>query len=163
MQSLYAQQKNNMKKIFFIIIGIIAIFLLVRFIIVRNSPPTVTVVPKSEITYANATPELIDVDAPIPGATLTSHTFSITGKAKGTWYFEGSFPVEVRDLKGALIANSIAKAEGEWMTTNAVPFTASVTIPQAYTGGVMVILKNDNPSGMPENDRSISFPVFLNN
>ena len=36
----------------------------------------------------------------------------IEGKARGNWFFEASFPIELRDNTGALLATAIAQAEG---------------------------------------------------
>src|SRR5688572_9142258 len=48
------------------------------------------------ITYVNATDNLIRVETPTPGA-VTGKEFSVMGQARGTWFFEASFPVELLD------------------------------------------------------------------
>ena len=83
------------------------------------------------------------------------------GEARGNWYFEASFPIEVRDAAGNVIATGIAQAQGDWMTENFVPFVATVQIPANYIDEAVLVLMNDNPSGMPENARSISFPITI--
>jgi hypothetical protein len=111
-------------------------------------------------TYINASPDNIVVDLPFPGA-VTGKTFSVTGKARGTWYFEASFPIEVKDKDGKTIAQLPAQAQGEWMTTEFVPFNVVVSVPQTYIGPATLILHKDNPSGLPQNDASISFPITI--
>ena len=87
--------------------------------------------------------------------------YRLPGSALGTWYFEGSFPVVLEDMKGNVIAQGPATAKGDWMSTSSVPFSAVLSwTSTAATSGVL-ILKKDNPSGLPENDQEISFPVVF--
>ena len=55
-------------------------------------------------------------------------------------------------------------AGGEWMTTEYVPFTASLsyTLPPEtpYRTGFL-ILKKDNPSGEPQFDNSLEIKITL--
>lgn len=113
-----------------------------------------------EPKYINASSGLIVVDLPKPGA-VTGKEFSITGKARGTWYFEASFPVQVIDTKGKVIAQAVARAKGDWMTENFVPYTVNIKIPSTYIGKATLILKKDNPSGMKEYDASLLIPITI--
>jgi len=112
------------------------------------------------ITYKNATADNIKVATPMPGA-VTGKTFAIKGQARGNWYSEAVFPVDVLDANGHTIAHAQAHADGEWMTNDFSPFTANVTIPASYQGAATVVLKNDNPSGLPEHERSASYPITI--
>jgi hypothetical protein len=112
------------------------------------------------VTYSNASANLIVVDTPPPGA-VTDKEVQVKGRARGTWYFEASFPVELRDANGKILATGIAQAQGDWMTENFVPFSVTVTAPQSYIGPATLVLKKDNPSGLPENDASLSIPLTI--
>ncbi len=112
------------------------------------------------ITYINSSADLITVELPFPGA-VTGKEFSVTGKARGYWFFEASFPIELLDKDGNLLDTGIAQAEGEWMTEEFVPFKTDITAPAAYIGPATLVLKKDNPSGEPANDASISFPITI--
>lgn len=101
----------------------------------------------------------ITVTAPKSGATVPK-TFTVTGSAPGTWYFEASFPIEVRNASGTVIGTAPATALSDWMTTGQVAFKADVTT-TGYTGPATLVLKRDNPSGLPENDRSVSMPITI--
>ena len=103
--------------------------------------------------------EKVKVTLPFPGATVLKE-FIVTGEARGGWYFEASFPVEVRDPEGNVVGRGLATAEGEWMTEEFVPFSAPVTI-ENYSGPARLVLIKDNPSGLPEHDDSVSFPVVV--
>lgn len=103
--------------------------------------------------------DLIRVNAPTPNSTVTS-PLTITGEARGTWFFEASFPVEMQDEDGNVLGQGYAEATEDWMTEDFVPFTATLTftIPVGVTEGVLY-LRKDNPSGLPERDNEMHFPV----
>lgn len=125
------------------------------------------VCPESEVDIE---PEVIahsdiQVAAPAPGTVVTS-PLQLSGEAKGSWYFEASAPVEIRDWQGNMIAQSFVTAQGDWMTVNFVPFTGTITFTSPYTPGDPVtwkqgtlVFKKDNPSGLPQNDDQISIPI----
>lgn len=119
-------------------------------------------IPVGDITYVNATSDHIRIDTPTPGA-VTGKEFEIRGDARGPWFFEASFPIQVLDDAGNVLATALgAPRDGaDWMTEAFVPFSASVTIPDTYTGSATIVLMRDNPSDMPEHDRSISFPIVV--
>lgn len=102
---------------------------------------------------------LITVTTPVPNATVAS-PLTISGEARGTWFFEASFPVELQDTDGNVLAQGHADAGGDWMTEDFVPFTAtlSYTVPAGVTSGVLY-LRKDNPSGLPANEDDVHFPV----
>ena len=121
----------------------------------------------SPITYINSNENLIKVELPFPGA-VVGKEFSVIGEARGTWFFEASFPIELVDKAGKILDVGIAQAqpdpktgETNWMTENFVPFKADLKTPQSYIGPATLILKKDNPSGLPEHDASISFPITI--
>lgn len=104
---------------------------------------------------------LITLDYPSV-ATVISSPLEISGEARGNWYFEGSFPVILTDGDGLIIAEGHAIADGEWMTEDFVPFEASLEFvaPEFGDSGTL-ILKKDNPSGLPENDNALEIPIFF--
>lgn len=118
--------------------------------------------PAATPTYVNASADLITVSNPTPGS-VTGKTFTVMGSARGTWYFEASFPIEVRDTAGNLIASGIGQPVGgaDWMTEEFVPFSSEITVPESFIGEAVLILMNDNPSGLPENARSVSIPFTI--
>ncbi|MHB0978063.1 MAG: Gmad2 immunoglobulin-like domain-containing protein [Minisyncoccota bacterium] len=112
-------------------------------------------------TYTNATSDSIQVELPYPDA-VVGKEFSVLGKARGTWFFEASFPVVLLDKDGQILAQGIAQANGEWMTTEFVPFKADLKVMnQNYIGKGTLILKKDNPSGDAVRDASVSFEINI--
>ncbi|HVU79840.1 MAG TPA: Gmad2 immunoglobulin-like domain-containing protein [Candidatus Paceibacterota bacterium] len=105
--------------------------------------------------------DLIRVTTPAPGGTAGS-PLAVSGEARGTWYFEASFPYELRDASGNVIAQGPVQAASDWMTTDFVPFTVSISYPAQPSGSHgTLILKKDNPSGLPENEKSLTIPVVF--
>jgi uncharacterized iron-regulated membrane protein len=88
-------------------------------------------------------------------------TFTVIGQAPGNWYFEASFPIEVQNASGTVLTTVVAQAQSDWMTTELVPFLANVTLTGSYTGPAKMILKRDNPSGLPENDDSLEVAIVI--
>ena len=112
-------------------------------------------------TYMNASSDLIQVELPFPGA-VVGKTFSAIGKARGTWYFEASFPYVLLDKDGNVLAEGHADALSDWMTEEFVPFKADIVVlNQNYIGPAVLILKNDNPSGDAIRDRSVAIPITV--
>lgn len=105
--------------------------------------------------------DVIRVTAPTVGASVSS-PLTVTGTARGTWYFEASFPVVLTDANGTIIAQKPAQAQGDWMTTEFVPFTVTLTFPHQTPGSHgTLILKKDNPSGLPQNDDSRQIDILF--
>ncbi len=114
-------------------------------------------------TYYQATPDDIIVTLPFPGA-VTGKDFSVRGKARGYWFFEASFPVFLFDKDGNEIAVGLASPEPpgtEWMTEEFIGFKADVVAPQDYIGPATLIIMKDNPSGLPEHEAYVSFPITV--
>lgn len=102
--------------------------------------------------------DLITIDSPRPNAVVAS-PLEISGRARGNWYFEASFPVKLLDADGNVLAQTPAQAEGEWMTEDFVPYKATLEFETPTTATGTLILEKDNPSDLPENADSLIVPV----
>ena len=125
--------------------------------------PTPPITATTNPPVATSTPTLAErviVTSPASGSQV-GKTFTVVGEAPGPWYFEASFPIKVVDANNNFIGQGIAKAQTDWMTVGQVPFTATVTISGNYSGPGTLVLLKDNPSGMPENDDSVSVPIVI--
>jgi hypothetical protein len=98
------------------------------------------------------------VDAPQPGQTVSS-PLVVRGSARGPYYFEATFPVTLLDGNGNRLVQSYAQAQGEWMTTDWVPFTATLAFPAPTTATGTLVLENANPSGDPARALAHRIPV----
>lgn len=118
---------------------------------------------KGQPILPNPYSDLIQVENPKSNQIIQS-PFTVTGQARGNWYFEASFPVRLVDLSGNVIVQTFAQAQGDWMTIEFVPFASTLNFQIATaTQQAILILHNDNPSGLPENDKEIKIPVVLQN
>jgi hypothetical protein len=104
--------------------------------------------------------DLIKIDSPRPNAVVAS-PLEVTGQARGTWYFEASFPVKLLDENGNEIPlnQSYIMTTEEWMTEEFVPFKATLEFSAPATATGTLVLEKDNPSGLPEQDDSLIVPV----
>ncbi|MDP3901676.1 MAG: PQQ-dependent sugar dehydrogenase [bacterium] len=113
--------------------------------------------------------DLIRLDSPRPNQIVQS-PLKIAGQARGYWYFEASFPIYVVDANGGQLGIGVAQAQpdsvtGEvnWMTEEFVPFMADITFTEPTTATGVLILRKDNPSGLPEYDDELAVPVLFGN
>lgn len=105
----------------------------------------------------------IVVNSPIANAKVSS-PISVSGKARGTWFFEGSFPVAVYDSNDKLLGQTAinftpTSSSDTWMTENFVNFQGSIIFSQPTTDSGYLLFKKDNPSGNPELDESLKLLV----
>lgn len=98
------------------------------------------------------------VDTPRPGERVAS-PLRITGRVPGNWSFEADFPVRLEDSNGNVLAEEPATLLGDWMTEELVAFEAILTFTSPGTGTGQLVLIKDNPSGLSENDDSVSIGV----
>lgn len=102
---------------------------------------------------------------------LVSSPLVVNGRVRGNWFFEASFPVILQDMQGKVLAQTPAQAQGDWMTTEFVPFEATLVfspevIPRiqcikAPCINASLVLKKDNPSGLPQYDKEIRIPIVM--
>lgn len=90
---------------------------------------------------------------------VISSPLTIKGEARGTWYFEASFPVRLLNSDGKEIAVAPAQAQGEWMTEEFVPFEVVLQFSPPTTSTGTLVLEKDNPSGLPEHANELRVPV----
>ncbi len=112
--------------------------------------------------------ETVKVYQPVENE-LVSSPLKIRGEARGFWFFEASFPIILVNWDGLIIAEGLATAktnEGEtWMTEKFVPFEAEIHFlkpdcgTDEYCQRGALILKKDNPSGLPENDGAYEMQI----
>ncbi|HZJ42021.1 MAG TPA: Gmad2 immunoglobulin-like domain-containing protein [Patescibacteria group bacterium] len=107
--------------------------------------------------------DLINLDNPRPGQIISS-PLVISGQARGTWFFEASFPIVLTDWDGRIIAQGIAQAKSDWMTMDFVSFEATLIFEvdmNTYSNKGSLILQKDNPSGLSQNDDALEIPIVF--
>lgn len=130
---------------------------------IKKDAPAINYTPPSETvwesSYSNASNDLIVIESHTAGNYIASPV-TVTGRARGYWFFEASFPVVLVNWDGLIIAEGIAQAQDEWMTEEFVPFSVTLTFEKPlYNERGALIFKRDNPSGLPENDAALEMPI----
>ncbi|HLD81583.1 MAG TPA: Gmad2 immunoglobulin-like domain-containing protein [Patescibacteria group bacterium] len=105
--------------------------------------------------------DIIRLDFPLPEDKVSSPLI-VRGEARGTWFFEATFPVVLTNWDGLIIAQGYAQADGNWMTEDYVPFTAELTFekPSVYDRGSLILQKS-NASGLPEYDDAFEITIYF--
>ena len=120
-----------------------------------NRPP----VPADVRAHIREHADLIRLASPTPYQLIES-PLEITGRARGVWYFEASFPVMLVNWDGLIIAEGYVTAEGDWMTEDFVPFrgTLEFETPDYDERGTLILQKH-NASDRPELDDALEVPI----
>lgn len=86
----------------------------------------------------------------------------LSGRAPGNWFFEASAPVTITNWDGLIIGESYITAQGDWMTTDYVPFTGTLSFTNTEYGDYgFIIFRKDNASGEPQFDDAVEFKVMF--
>ena len=139
---------------YFLIVAVVVLIGGGIFVLTKKPAQAPVVVNPQPVQYK----DLVYVEGPLPGTKITS-PLVVTGRARGNWYFEASFPVKLLDGNGNQIAIAPAQAQGDWMTVDYVPFSVTFTFAQPVTATGTLILQKDNPSGEPQFDDLVSILV----
>ena len=90
---------------------------------------------------------------------LAKSPLAVQGTMPGNWYFEATAQVVLMDGNNKVLAVAPVQAAGDWMTASSVAFTATLTFDAPATATGTLVLKNDNPSGLPENDLTETYAI----
>jgi hypothetical protein len=92
---------------------------------------------------------------------IISSPFTIKGQAQNKWFFEGVFPIILKDASGKEIVRTQARAKTDWTVPGFVPFEAILSFKTSTATDGKLIFQNDNPSGLPENQETFELPVKI--
>lgn len=147
-------------KILLVILIIVAVGLVVALFRMQDAQDTQTPPSNNNNAVRPIETDMIRVAAPLPNA-LVQSPINVRGEARGNWYFEASFPVRLIDANGnnVLLEPPFIMTTNDWMTTDFVPFQASISFSVPTTSAGILILQKDNPSGLPEFDDEVRIPV----
>lgn len=160
------QERKQGSVLYGVLIGVVIIFIVAVSSICWWQNETI----KSDIT------KIDDLQAQLANRPVTEYTsakgvkmkvvaakqsaghFVVAGLVPGNWSFEASFPVQLKNGSGTVLAQQAARVEGDWMTGELQPFTVSLSY-SAPAGHGTLVLQKDNPSGLPANDDSVTISV----
>lgn len=124
------------------------------------TPVTLSLPTNLPVEGSRASASDIVVTSPGSGDKIAS-PLSVSGQARGSWFFEASAPVKIVDANGKILGQAPMQAQGDWMTTNMVPFAGNIAFTKPSTATGAVIFENDNPSGMASTSRYLAIPVYF--
>ncbi|MFH0987472.1 MAG: Gmad2 immunoglobulin-like domain-containing protein [Patescibacteria group bacterium] len=104
--------------------------------------------------------DLIIIDSPRPNERIES-PWQIKGRARGSWFFEATFPIKLLDKDGNVLASTEAQAQGEWTTDDFVLFKAELKFSATSDEKGTLILEKSNPSDLPQNADQLRVPVVF--
>ena len=84
-----------------------------------------------------------------------------TGSIKGGYFFEGNILVNVLDANKHLLRTGHASAGSDWMNAGPVSFQGFLNLSGLPKGNAYIEIKNDNASGLSQNDKSIFIPIVI--
>lgn len=160
-----------MKKLYPILIIVLVIGLLV-WVIVRDGKQKASPLPVENPTQEPTaqTPaqkgDMIIVNSPLPESTISASPLVVKGRARGNWFFEATAPVDIVNWDGLIIGQGYIQVDSgtDWMTTEYVPFTGTITYDASQLGPYKygwIILKKHNASGEPQFDDALEFKIFF--
>lgn len=116
----------------------------------------------------NKIPSITPTPSPSPVVILSPNLFSplkspqkIIGLIERSWVFEATFPVELFDNQNRSLFQGNASAPN-WLSDQEkyTDFSATLKFSTKSKNGYLKI-QNDNPSGIPQNNKSIIIPVIF--
>ena len=102
----------------------------------------------------------ITVDTPAEGDEVST-PLTVTGEARGTWFFEGDFPMHLLTEEGDILESHFATAQDEWMTEDFVPFEGEIAFTVEEETSAVLRLERDNPAEKEELDMHLDIPLTL--
>lgn len=97
---------------------------------------------------------------PERGTTVARPVF-VKGRARGTWFSGGSFPVKVMNDNGKLIGEGRAKATGSTAGENFVYFSGYIPSSLPANGRAVLVFAAADPERLPELERELRVRVLL--
>ncbi len=113
--------------------------------------------PKPTVPCPGQAPEVV-ITSPQPHQAIST-PLTVTGKAKGHWFFEANAVLRLLDAQQREIASGTVQALGDWMTDDFVDFEGQIRFLSPASGTGILVLQNDNPSGLPDNQKEFRVPV----
>jgi len=99
------------------------------------------------------------ISIPQPNTKVTS-PLTVKGTAPANWFFEGQIHLKLVDANKKVIAGAAGKevTPGSWMEDKPVEFEGTIQFATTAKNGFLII-ENDNPSGLSENQKTFEIPV----
>lgn len=114
---------------------------------------------RGECPVGGEEPKETSVTKPQKGDLIVVSPLVVEGSMPGNWFFEANAVAVIMDANGKLLGTGSLTAKSDWMTTATIPFSGSIVFSEPETTTGTLVIKNDNPSGLPENDKTEVYPI----
>lgn len=152
------ENTNKIKTVVIVVLSVLVVALAVYIVMKRNALTTgITGTPVALITGDTADFVSLDVT---PGQKISGKG-TILGSVKGGYFFEAQARIQLLDGNKKVLKTFPATATSEWMTSEAVSFSATIDTTGIAAGAGYIRIANDNPSGDTSKDKSIDIPVVF--
>lgn len=117
----------------------------------------------SLVSDTSDTTSFADASLALSGSVIveSNHMVTLTGYASQSWFFEGTFPIELVDQDGNTLSQGSVQTSDDWTTTPHPYFMGELSYSDSAPKQATLILRNDNPSGLPENEVRYEIPLTL--
>ena len=148
---------STKKSLIWLLVAVVAISILAFMSNKKDAPIVVTPMPTPEVTGLKD--DLVSFSI-APGAKVKG-VMDATGVLKNAYFFEANIRVDILDTNKQTLREGFGTATTEWMTTGPVSFKTKLDFSGLATGPGFIAIRNDNPSGLPENDKEIFIPIVI--
>jgi hypothetical protein len=90
-----------------------------------------------------------------------SGVLAYQGVVKGAYFFEANIRINILDKNKKVLKQDHALATTDWMTAGPVSFGGIIDLTGLPKGDAYFEIHNDNPSDLPQNDKSILIPIVI--
>ena len=97
----------------------------------------------------------------IASGLTVSGKIDANGMIKGNYFFEGNLPISILDANKNALRITNGTATTDWMTIEPVSFKTNLDFTGLPSGPAYIQIRNDNASGLPENDKFILIPIVI--
>ena len=169
-ENLEPQPTKSKKKIS-LTIGVFIILLILTAVVIFAFTQTQKPKEVEVVATPSPTPQATNESSIVPpyfSAPTTNYTVSSPLEVKGVipagWMFEGQLPIKLLDSKREIIVatNALETTPGSWQSGEPTEFSTTLSWIASSLGGSTsgyLVISKDNPSGLPENDKSYEIPV----
>ncbi len=157
---------NNSKIDIVLLILILGLSIFVSFSEKRNTNILMNILEKQADNYHPRNKQIISESDLVSFSILPNSAvhgvISYRGIIKNNYFFEGNIRINILNMNKQILKESHATATTDWMTSGPVSFEGVIDLSMLPKGPAYMEIHNDNPSGLPENDKSILIPIVIN-
>lgn len=154
-----SKKQNPIFLIVLIVVAIVAFGIIYWFSYVRSDEVNFNTELKIK-NKANIVLDGVIIDNPAQGAEVTSPLF-VSGKILGSWFFEATTTILIRDELGKELSKSYITTSDDWMTEDYVTFSGTIEFDIEDNQKATLVIEKANPSDLLENVDEFTMEISL--